>query len=235
MNLDETFQILGTKAPDFGGHHVQMAKFQDRSYVAGPGARCVVWVSGCLRRCPGCFQPQFFDFQAGTRIGVQALAKRISDLPDIEGVTFSGGEPFEQSTALGNLCEILKRESDLTLLAYTGYRVADLSKEFPRHEKLLDHLDILIDGEYREDLAGPYLWRGSSNQSIHRRIPKSRCGDFEVDSITDPGEHQIQIALDDDSLVLTGFPESDVDERLRRSLKSRGILLSAPQHRADQQ
>lgn len=221
--LDETFLIVESSGPELCDNYVQMAGFQDRSYVAGPGRRCVLWVSGCRRRCPGCFQPHFFNFNVGNRISVDELADSILCLTGIEGITFSGGEPFEQSAALGSLCRRLKEKSDLSILAYTGYQYEVLEQSQDKYGMLLKWIDILIDGEYREELAGPYLWRGSSNQRIHYFNPEVEQA--ESKELTEPGIEEIQIAIYDDKMVLTGFPGSDVQEGLRNSLKSRGIVL----------
>ncbi len=162
---DSTFLIVDSMPPQFSPFELQVADIQEYSYVAGPGRRCVVWMAGCNRRCPGCFQPQFFSFNAGHRYYVEELAERILRINGIDGVTFSGGEPFEQSEALANLCKILKAQSELSLLSYTGYRLEYL-REKSQHGGFLSTLDMLIDGEFRETEAGAYLWRGSRNQRL---------------------------------------------------------------------
>ncbi|EMI24605.1 anaerobic ribonucleoside-triphosphate reductase activating protein [Rhodopirellula europaea SH398] len=235
LKLDSTYLIKDSEAPDFGDAHVQVAKFQPMSYVAGPGCRCVVWVAGCRRRCPGCFQSQFFDFAAGELTAVEALANRILEVEGIEGVTFSGGEPFEQSAALSRVCEIVKRESNLTTLAYTGYRAEALASDLPKHGAFLNSLDILIDGAYEQHLAGRYLWRGSSNQKVRMRDVGDEQADLELPllegDVLNANAPEVQVAVDDETLVLTGFPDDDVDDALRRSLLKRGVILG-PQQRS---
>lgn len=174
-------------------------------------------------------------------MGVEQLAKQIIDTKNIEGVTFSGGEPFEQASALARVCEILKQQSDLSILAYTGYRVSELTENHSRYGNFLDQLDILIDGEYRQDKNGPYAYRGSANQSIIER--EDQVGNPLEDSVKntmpfksvsrsttgpDSSEYEIQVALHERSFVLTGFPESGVDNKLREALAKRGILMSNP-------
>lgn len=229
LNLDDTFLMQDAVAPPTDPDFLQLARFQDYSYVAGPGRRCVVWVSGCLRRCPGCFQPQFFDFKVGERVAVTDLADRILQLDGIDGISLSGGEPFEQSAPLATLCRLIKASSDLSILAYTGYRRQDLASQPEQYAELLEQIDLLIDGEYREDLQGPYLWRGSSNQTVHglRQHPDEPPVD-----LTEPGPEQIQLEVTDSRIVLTGFPGPDVEEQLTAALASRGILLNNQKHHA---
>ena len=70
----------------------------------GPGRRVVVWVAGCGLRCPGCITPQLWSRQSGRLVPVDRLADYMSRLAHpLDGVTVSGGEPFEQAEALGTL------------------------------------------------------------------------------------------------------------------------------------
>ncbi|MBR6127343.1 radical SAM protein, partial [bacterium] len=85
---------------------------------------------------------------------------------EIEGVTFLGGEPFEQAEALGEIAEAVKKEG-LGVLCFTGGLLEDLRKE-EKNKKLLDNTDLLIDGAFeidKVDYSRP--WCGSSNQRYH--------------------------------------------------------------------
>lgn len=77
--------------------------YVDCSEVNGPGCRAVVWVQGCARECPGCFNPDSWPFEINQLIAVDTLAKNILSNPRNTGVTFSGGEPFWQAPALAAL------------------------------------------------------------------------------------------------------------------------------------
>lgn len=224
MTLDDTFLPQETVTPDFGPGHIQVAGFQSASYVAGPGRRCVIWVSGCNRRCPGCFQPHYFGFDRGDLVAVNDLAERILELDDLDGVTFSGGEPFEQSRALSKVCKIVKEQkADLSIMAYSGYRIEVLNTS-ARFRELLNYLDVLIDGEYREELAGPYLWRGSSNQRVIQRDGMDE--EWAVEShLTIESTKDVQISLTDSELLVTGFPDQDFQQKFIGQLESRGINL----------
>src|SRR5688572_7949583 len=128
MKLDDTFHLVGASTPEQRLDVIRLGAFQPRSFVAGPGERAVVWVAGCNRRCPHCMKPELFSFDAGKLVGVEDLAARVLAVPGLTGVSFSGGEPFEQSAALGNLSRRLKAQG-LTILVYSGYRLEALQSD----------------------------------------------------------------------------------------------------------
>lgn len=129
--------------------------------VLGPGRRAVIWVQGCTLACKGCLVPRSWPAQGPER-SVAELADWILQLPDIEGITLSGGEPFQQAEALATLVTEVRRQRDLGVVCYTGYALADLAGK-----PLLDQIDLLIDGPYRQAEHADLLWRGSANQRLH--------------------------------------------------------------------
>lgn len=138
---------------------------QARCQVLGPGVRYVLWVQGCPFACPGCLVPQSWDARGGEAVTVRSLAREIMSTSGIEGVTFSGGEPFAQAGALVELIDEL--EGRLGLMSYTGFRYNWLQRHGSSMQReLLSRLDLLIDGRYRQELHADLLWRGSSNQTI---------------------------------------------------------------------
>src|SRR4051794_8419972 len=95
VTLDETFLPVDAIAPPSRPGTLRFAAFEPRSFVAGPGERSVVWVAGCLRRCPGCMKPDLFDFSAGhdmTVVDVASLIFEAHARRRLDGITFSGGE-----------------------------------------------------------------------------------------------------------------------------------------------
>lgn len=217
--LDETYLPYGAMAPPANPNQIQLGAFQARSLVAGPGQRAVLWVAGCLRRCPQCMKPDLFSFTVGKTVSVDMLAERILSIPDLHGVTYSGGEPFEQAEPLAALSRRL-RPSGLSVLAYSGYRIEALQSDLGRFHSLLEQLDILIDGEYRHDLPGPTQWRGSINQRLH--LLSDRARDFES---SNEWIREIQVSVADNTLRLSGFPNPEFEHNLAASLSARGILL----------
>jgi anaerobic ribonucleoside-triphosphate reductase activating protein len=228
--VDDTFLLRDAPLPSRRDGAVRIGAVQSCSTVAGPGRRAVVWVSGCMRRCPGCIKPELLDFNAGRDIAVEDLAEQLLALSQICGVTFSGGEPFEQAVSLGRLAQMLRRRG-LNIMSYSGYRLEVLQASPDRFGALLSQLDLLIDGEYRPSKAGPLLWRGSSNQRVHRLTPVGE----EVIAAIDLNQplRQIQLTIGAGGLRLSGFPRLQDERALSLELARRGIHLEQFQRESD--
>ncbi len=145
---------------------INLAGFLARSRVNGPGVRAVIWVRGCPLRCDGCFNADFRPFFPENQTEINLLAERIIALKNIDGVTFSGGEPFVQANALAALGERLK-EAGLSVITYTGFTYDEiLRKKRLSWQNLLSVTDLLIAGPYIPSLSCTKPWIGSSNQQL---------------------------------------------------------------------
>ncbi|MBQ1464154.1 MAG: anaerobic ribonucleoside-triphosphate reductase activating protein [Ruminococcus sp.] len=136
------------------------------SIVDGPGIRFAIFVQGCPHNCEGCHNPQTHDFSGGEETDTDSLLKRIEGNPLLDGVTFSGGEPFCQAQALAYLGRQIK-SLGLNVITYTGYEFEELyaNREQNGWGELLEVTDYLIDGEFilaKKDWE--IKFRGSSNQ-----------------------------------------------------------------------
>lgn len=127
----------------------------------GPNKRYALWVQGCNRRCKGCISTDAQPLDGGYSISVSDLAADILAQPDIEGITISGGEPFLQENALCQLIMAIRCNRDLGVICYTGNRYEDIANTI-----LASLCDIIIDGEYIEEMNDDRSLRGSSNQRI---------------------------------------------------------------------
>ncbi len=149
--------------------YLNIMGYIDESEVNGPGCRAVVWVQGCLRECPGCFNPDSWSFEMNQLISVEKLAEKILSNSRNTGVTFSGGEPFWQAPALASLARKLKA-AGLSVMSFTGFTLERLQSEYAPAgaQELIDQLDILIDGPFVESLAinDPTSPVSSSNQRV---------------------------------------------------------------------
>jgi anaerobic ribonucleoside-triphosphate reductase activating protein len=128
--------------------------YVNRSGVNGPGCRAVVWVQGCRRTCPGCFNPASWSFAPNQIATVDEVVDRILADPLNEGVTFSGGEPFWQAPALAAVAQRVKA-AGLNTMSFSGFTLGELQgpTALPGAQALLDQLDILVDGPFVEALA----------------------------------------------------------------------------------
>lgn len=143
------------------------------SIVDGPGFRFTVFTQGCSHHCPGCHNPQTHDTSGGTEHTVEELLERMRSNPLTDGLTLSGGEPFEQPED----CLLLAQgahESGLNVWSYTGYLFEFLRDQGTEAQKaLLRELDVLVDGPFLLEQRTLYLpWRGSRNQRVID-VPKS--------------------------------------------------------------
>lgn len=130
--------------------------------VEGPETRYCIWFQGCSRHCKGCWAEATWPHDGGIEVDTKELLEDILNTPDIQGVTFLGGEPFEQPESLEFLARGAK-EAGLSVLCFTGGKIEEI-----KNREILKYIDILIDGEFREeekDYSRP--WVGSKNQRYH--------------------------------------------------------------------
>ena len=149
---------------------LQVAGFLEHSTVNGVGFRSVLFVSGCHHACSGCHNEAMQNPAYGESLSISEIYKRIiKNKPIIDGVTFSGGEPFEQVSALAELARLLKAEG-LSIWCYSGYTYQMLSQN-EHYAPLLNLVDVLVDGPFIASLADSNLkYKGSSNQHIYRLV-----------------------------------------------------------------
>lgn len=133
----------------------------------GPGNRVAIWVAGCNRKCKGCANPELWIKHPEQEISPEKVAIYINGIAErgIDGITLTGGEPFDQAKELLQLIDTL--DSDLEVLAFSGYKIDELRSDREK-KQLLDKVDVLIDGEYINSLNdGVSALKGSTNQKIH--------------------------------------------------------------------
>ena len=142
--------------------------------VLGPGQRYAIWLQGCEKHCPNCIFPNGQPLDCGGQWhSVENIWSEIKSVPNLTGITISGGEPFLQSVAVAKLIKILHSESTLDAMIFTGYTLDELqNKHDAAIDFILENIDILVDGEYREELNTDSLYRGSDNQVVHYLSPK---------------------------------------------------------------
>jgi anaerobic ribonucleoside-triphosphate reductase activating protein len=161
----------------------------DDSIVDGPGIRFAVFTQGCSQNCPGCHNPKSHAYDGGVEISAEELWGRICTNPILQGLTLSGGEPFDQAAALLPLArwahaggaEGLPSHKPMNVWAYSGYLFEDLiatqvGQRPPRAPQgfkteaaweLLQNVDVLVDGRFEQDKKSYALvFRGSSNQRL---------------------------------------------------------------------
>lgn len=146
---------------------IKIAGTVNDSIVDGEGFRFTIFTQGCHHNCPECHNPHTHDINGGHEIDTDELFAQICENPLLNGVTFSGGEPFLQPKPLAELA-VKIHERGLNITTFTGYTLEQLqSMHNPDIDALLAQTDVLIDGPFivkKKDLT--LQFRGSSNQRI---------------------------------------------------------------------
>lgn len=135
----------------------------------GPGRRVALWVAGCSIGCRGCITPSLWKREAGTEVYVaRALRKILKMEQEFDGITLTGGEPFEQAEALADLLEgVMQARPSWNVLTFTGYRLTALKRRGEGAQRLLACTDILVAGPYQARRPPIHPLAGSGNQTIH--------------------------------------------------------------------
>lgn len=201
-----------------------VAKFQARTKVLGPGIRAVVWFHGCTRHCPHCIAAGMNHSEDFETIAAEQLAERVLQLDDIEGITLSGGEPFQQNAVdLLAFVQAVKAKSNLSIMVYTGYLIDEL-KSRPETAKILQFLDLLVDAPYIHEQNDDSVWRGSANQTIH--FLSERYMALREEILHRKGrEMEIRLGLDG-TLDLTGIPSKKFVENLDKALNAKQMSIT---------
>ncbi|CAI0807733.1 anaerobic ribonucleotide reductase-activating protein [Serratia entomophila] len=141
--------------------------------VNGPGTRCTLFVAGCVHQCPGCYNKSTWRLNSGQPFTPALEDRIIADLNDTrvprQGLSLSGGDPLHPANvpAILQLVKRVRAEcpgKDIWL--WTGYRLVELDAQ---QMQVVDRINVLIDGKFVQDLKDPALiWRGSSNQVVHK-------------------------------------------------------------------
>ena len=195
----------------------------------GPGERIGIWMQGCSIGCPGCCSQDTWNPDTNSKIDIAEIIFWCEAQENADGVTISGGEPFEQPEALIALLEGLRnwekrRNRALDILCYSGKTLRMLKAQ---HASILALLDALIPEPYVDKLSPIHPWRGSSNQPLLLLSDLGRRRFFNPTS-----KAEMQFDVNDDGLWIIGIPEDGHLERLRILAKARGVILESLSWRA---
>lgn len=187
----------------------------------GPGRRIGIWFQGCSIRCPGCMSLDTWG-EAASRIPVAVLLAQIGPwLPQADGVTVSGGEPFDQPFALEALVRGLRASFAKSILVYSGHTFESLQQRFPHTLALID---VLISEPFDASDGAGALLRGSANQRVHllSLTGAAMWDDAERSQNAGPAKMDV-IVTDDGSLWAAGIPRRGDLEHLSSRLGQEGI------------
>jgi anaerobic ribonucleoside-triphosphate reductase activating protein len=179
----------------------------------GYGKRVGIWFQGCSIHCPGCLVPDTWKAGLEHQVPVFGVLKAMEKwLPNCDGVTISGGEPFDQPEALlAMVLELRRRKPALDLLVYSGYTFDRLQE---RHNAILQAVDVIVAGPFIEKLEDPRPFVGSANQTIHllSDLAHKRYENAEF-------ARGFTIDYQDGAVYMAGVPKRGEMEQLERALQ----------------
>lgn len=154
---------------------MRYAKLKKNDIANGPGIGVSLYTQGCPHCCPGCFNPETWDFNGGQEFTYEVLQDIISALTENNvprHLSILGGEPMcPENVFLTNLVITKVKEAlpQTEIYLWTGYLFEELkSSTDPQIQSILSSIDCLIDGKYQEEERDITLsMRGSKNQKIY--------------------------------------------------------------------
>ena len=150
---------------------IRILDILEETMADGPGLRTSIYCAGCAHHCPGCHNPQSWDFHGGREVSVDELLE-IVKADEFADVTFSGGDPLYQVEAFTELARRIKEETGKNIWCYTGFTYEEIQAD-ERLSRILPYIDTLVDGPFIQELRDPELhFRGSSNQRIIHLTPQ---------------------------------------------------------------
>ena len=188
--------------------------------VLGYGRRAGLWVQGCGIGCDGCVARDTWAPDPSTYVDIDAIVQWLPD--EVDGVTISGGEPFDQPEALRALLAALhlwRGDRAIDLLCYSGRSPAVLRARFA---PILALLDAVIPGPYVASQAPGLAWRGSANQEL---IPLTALGHTRYDGDVDrpAGRTRMQLSTDGSRIYQIGIPAPGELAALEEAMARRGL------------
>lgn len=143
-------------------------KIRKMDIADGPGVRVSVFFQGCAFHCKNCFNPETWDFKAGKEFTDETIEEilNLCDKDFITGLSLLGGEPMHPTNIEGStkLAKMFKeRFPDKTIWSWTGF----LFDEYLKDKEIVKYLDVVVDGQFKDELRNPNLkWKGSANQRV---------------------------------------------------------------------
>lgn len=176
------------------------------NYVNGDGCRYVLWLQGCNLACVGCWNTETWSFEEKTLKTVDEIFEEIVNLKDgIEGITFTGGEPFLQSEELSKLAQLVKENTNLNIQIFSGFAIEELQSNSQKY--LLNNTDILVSGRYDKNKL-------NNNQSLY--ILNENIDPWQFNN------SDVQIDIDENgNIKITGYPPSKLINELKRENNAR--------------
>lgn len=169
------------------------------NYVNGHGNRFVLWLQGCDLGCQGCWNKETWSFEKNILKSIEEVFNEIQKSKNLDGVTFSGGEPFLQAGELSKLAKKIKNYTNLSLQIFTGFELHELRDQ--NQKELLKYTDILVAGRFDST-------KKNNNQKVYILNSNVPIWDF--------NNSDVEIEIDDNNHIkITGYPTSYLINELK--------------------
>ncbi len=161
---------------------IRLSKIAFPVTALGPGHRIALWVAGCSIGCKGCMTPELWSANSGTLVDHDDVLERLSNISmEIDGLSITGGEPFEQAEEVAALLMLIKeRYPTWTVILFTGYHFEELTQRFKSADILIGLVDVMVAGPFQIGLSSKKPLIASSNQSL---IACSQLGQIMIEEI----------------------------------------------------
>lgn len=199
--------------------HWRLNRIQYPVYNLGPGKRIGIWAQGCSLNCPGCINPSLWNPDGGRSVGVEWLLQTILNRAnEYDGITITGGEPFDQYEPLIAFCSYIRLKTNLNLFVYSGYTLEEIEQ---KHSNRLfaSCIDYLLEGRYVHELNRNESLRGSANQRLYRFTNREKT---EMEVYPEKPLWSVHVS-DDNEIFLTGIPAQDDMRSIQNELAHAGI------------
>ena len=189
----------------------------------GPGKRLGIWFQGCSLRCEGCISLDTWA-TAKTLIPIDQLMMALSSyLPLVDGITISGGEPFDQFDALLAIVAQLREKTEVDILLYTGYSIEDIPDQL---QQIKPYIDVLISDPFRRQTSQTLRLRGSDNQRLHCFTSQAKEKYAYYQQVVTTNDNVLDVMFDAEGVVwFAGIPKRDDFIKLQTILKQQGHQL----------
>lgn len=179
---------------------------ESSNYVNGNGCRYVIWVQGCDLNCVGCWNQPTWSFEENELKSVNELFKEIKSLENkIDGITFTGGEPFLQAKYLSKLAKLIKENTTLNIQIFSGFYRDELLTD--ERKELLKYTDILVAGRYDNTKV-------NNNQTVYNFNEDVDNWKF--------NNSDVEIDIDiDGNITMTGYPTNTLINEVRGNKNAR--------------
>lgn len=189
----------------------------------GPGKRLGIWFQGCSLRCEGCISVDTWA-TAKKLIPIDQLMMVLSSyLPLVDGITISGGEPFDQFDALLAIVVQLRKKTEVDILLYTGYSIEDIPDQL---QKIKPYIDVLISDPFQRQTSQTLRLRGSDNQRLHCFTSQAKEKYAYYQQVVTTNDNVLDVMFDAEGVVwFAGIPKRDDFIKLQTILKQQGHQL----------